>query len=448
MNTPKKDAPALVSAFVESVPTFDQIVEAQALQEYKKRKRKPGLMTSIHMSKNNVDLTKDDLNDLSDLEVIHWFANAQWGSHEVIPCPHCGTIDQHYFCKRQMRWKCTACGNRFSVTSKTVFADHKLSLKTILRMAFEWTAGSSGVPALQMKRGWGGNYVNLFTFGQKLREGLARGYNVGAIAGVQEMDGMDSNGRRGYDKRGNPKDKVASDADAETEQGDKEKKKKSKSPKIPKHLMNPELDKDGQPVKSEEDPKAGLRASRPADRRLMLVMSKRGISAGTGSSTTRVAIALDESGHTVKTFAQKRASAESLMMTDEDPSYAQFAKLFAQHNTVKHSQEYSNGKGVSNNQAESFNRRFRRGIEDIYLNPSDKYLMDYACEIAWRQDVRKMSSSEKLEHLLNKALNVGHSLWWRNYTHGCNRNHEILVEGDRTIATRGKPKGFQALRPR
>ena len=136
------------------------------------------------------------------------------------------------------------------------------------------------------------------------------------------------------------------------------------------------------------------------------------------------------------------------MMTDEDPSYVAFSVLFAEHNTVNHSQEYSNGKGVSNNQAESFNARMRRSVEGIYLNPSHKYLMEYACENAWRQDVRKLNTGQRLEHLFGRALWVGQSHWWRNYTHGENRECELLIEGNRPVATRGKPKGYRARLPR
>lgn len=46
----------------------------------------------------------------------------------------------------------------------------------------------------------------------------------------------------------------------------------------------------------------------------------------------------------------------------------------------------------------------RRSVEGIYLNPSHKYLMEYACENAWRQDVRKLNTGKRLEHLFGKAL--------------------------------------------
>jgi hypothetical protein len=55
-------------------------------------------------------------------------------------------------------------------------------------------------------------------------------------------------------------------------------------------------------------------------------------------------------------MAKKFASAESSVMSDEDPAYYRFSKLFNQHQTINHSKGYGDGEGrVSNDMAESFN---------------------------------------------------------------------------------------------
>lgn len=68
---------------------------------------------------------------------------------------------------------------------------------------------------------------------------------------------------------------------------------------------------------------------------------------------------------------------------------------------------YSDGNGVSNNLAESFNWRMRRSVEGIYLSPSNKYLSSYAAETAWREDTRRLSTGKKLKQLLHAAMGVG-----------------------------------------
>lgn len=387
---------------------------------------------AFHMSKKAVGFGFEDLDQLNPREAVRFLAETMWGSSKTMPCAHCGTVDDHYWTPKELRWKCKCCDKRFSVTSGTVFADHKLPLLKILKIIFSWANGASGKPALQLRRDWNVAYSTAFTLMHKLREGLLRGFNVGVLCGVHEMDGMDVNGRRYKEKRNRPLGGGAAG-----------------KPKIPEHLLKPKVDPDtGEILGPPLPPKFGKTAKQPEDRRLLLVMRQRGVGKGTGAVATRIAVALTESGKTVRAMATQFASVESRIMSDEDPSYAAFSRLFADHQTINHSKGYSAPGGISNNQAESFNWRTRRLMESIYLSPSNKYLADYAAESAWREDTRRMSTGDKLKHLLKVALSVGMSLWWRGYTHGANRKDEFLIEGPQEAKTRGKKKGWRGLPPR
>lgn len=147
-------------------------------------------------------------------------------------------------------------------------------------------------------------------------------------------------------------------------------------------------------------------------------------------------------------MATRFGSAESQFQTDEDPSYSTFKRLFAEHKAVKHSETYNTPEGTNNNQAESFNRRARRAMEEIYLAPSNKYLKDYAAEQAWREDTRKLSTGRRLQHLLRTAMGVGLSLWWRGYTQGKHRLQELLIDGPRDAEGRGRKKGAERRSPK
>lgn len=103
---------------------------------------------------------------------------------------------------------------------------------------------------------------------------------------------------------------------------------------------------------------------------------------------------------------------------------------------------------INNNQAESFNWRMRRSVEGIYLSPSNKCLMNYAAENAWREDMRRLSTGKKTQHILRVALGVGLSRWWRGYTHGQRRTEELLAEGPQEAKTRGKWKGWKPKPPK
>jgi transposase-like protein len=363
-----------------------------------------------------------------------FLAKVRWGSTKEMPCAHCGTIDTHYWSAKEVRWKCKCCGKRFSVTSGTVYAGHKLPLTKILKIVFSWANGASGKPALQLRRDWNVSYPTMFTLLHKLREGLMRGFNTGVLCGVQEMDGMDVNGRRYREKRNRPQ--------AGRPAG---------KPSIPAHLLQQKETVDpetGEIMGPPVPPKHGKAARQHPDRRLMLVMRQRGRTAGKGGAHTRVAIAISENSKTVTSMAMKFASAESVVMSDEDPSYAAFKRLFADHRTINHSKAYSYRDGTNNNQAESFNWRMRRGVEGIYLNPSNRHLLAYASEQAWREDTRRLSTGNKLKHLLTVALNVGESQWWVNYTHGHHRTDELLIEGAQPARGRGKKRGATKRPPR
>jgi transposase-like protein len=384
---------------------------------------------AFHLSTDAVGFGQEDLEQLSEKEAVMFLAETQWGSTTLMPCPHCGTIDTHYWTYAELRWKCKCCDKRFSVTTKTVFADHKLPIKKILKIALSWANGAAGVPALKLRRDWNVAYATVFTLAHKLREGLVRGFNTGLMAGVHEMDGMDINGRRYKEKRNKTRGSSTKGAR-----------------KIPAHLLKPE---DGEePVEQSTPDKSDKRARQHPDRRIMLVFTQRGVSEGKGASATRVAIAVHEAKETVNALATKFGSAESVIMSDEDSSYAEFGGIFAGHKTISHSEAYSDGRGVSNNLAESFNARVRRLAEGTYLSISNKYLSSYAVEGAWRTDTRKLSVGDKLKHLFRCALSVGESLWFRGYTHGHHREFELLVEGARSAPGRGRPPGWRPKAPR
>jgi transposase-like protein len=387
---------------------------------------------AFHLSTKAVDFGSEDLESFTPRRAVMFVAELLWGSTTEMPCAHCGTIDKHYWSAKELRWKCKCCGKRFSVTSGTVFADHKLPLTKILKMVFAWTNGASGKPALQLRRDWHVSYLTAFTMMHKLREGLLRGFNTGVLCGVQEMDGMDVNGRRYREKRNRPQSGATPG-----------------KPAIPQELLKPKADPEtGEIMGPPVPPKFGKTAKQPVDRRLLLVMRQRGVAKGTGAVATRVVIALSESSKTVMGLATRYASVESRIMSDEDTAYASFSRLFTEHATINHSKAYSAPGGVNNNQAESFNWRMRRSVEGIYLSPSNKYLADYAAESAWREDTRRMSTGNKLRHILKTALSVGPSLWWRGYTHGRHRAEELLIEGPQSAKGRGRREGWEPRVPR
>lgn len=239
---------------------------------------------------------------MTDLQVVHCFAKHFWGSTTEMPCPHCGTIDTHYWRVKEKRWKCKCCDKTFSVTSGTVLADHKLPLRKILKVLCVWMNSASGVAAAKLQGDWKMAYGSTFSLLHKARESMSRGFNTGIVCGTHEMDGLDLLGRNHEAKRGKPQ--------VVKPTGKKE---------FPPHLLK-KKETDADFVGPRKPEKFDKTAKQPAGRRIMLSLCQRGVSKGMGSIATFVGIARTETTVAVTTHAHHHASAESHLMSDEDPA--------------------------------------------------------------------------------------------------------------------------------
>lgn len=115
---------------------------------------------------------------------------------------------------------------------------------------------------------------------------------------------------------------------------------------------------------------------------------------------------------------------------------------------MNHSETFSKPGGISNNQAESFNMRVKRGITGVYVGLGNKYLHEYGCEMAWRKDTVDMKASKRIGHLLSVMGRVGVSRFWCGSSHGFHRDHEILVDGTLPAKAHGRRKGWKSRPPR
>jgi hypothetical protein len=59
-----------------------------------------------------------------------------------------------------------------------------------------------------------------------------------------------------------------------------------------------------------------------------------------------------------------------------------------------------------------------------------KYLLDIATEMAWREDVRRLTYGERLHLLLDAIFSTGRSKYWRGYWQGCKRPGELVWSPD------------------
>ena len=132
---------------------------------------------------------------MSDDAVEATFLRLRWPETDGKPvCPDCGCLIC-YACRRpagQLRWRCKACRRDFSITSGTLFAWHKLPLRTDLLAVAAFCNEVKGKSALALSRDLDVQYKTAWVLAHKLREAMAsevKGYKLGGEGKAVEIDG-------------------------------------------------------------------------------------------------------------------------------------------------------------------------------------------------------------------------------------------------------------------
>ncbi|MEO7115599.1 MAG: transposase [Caldimonas sp.] len=384
------------------------------------------------MSKAAVDRSILEFPLWSDYKCVVHLAKIRWGDSRKVTCPHCSSSSEHYWQKTRLRWKCKGCGSTFSVTSQTVFANRRLSLQSILAAVHAWAAGAAGHAALQTRRLIKtGGYNTTFTLQAKLREGLLRLGNTGLISGVVEMDAAHAGGRRASEKRNRPQTFRVSSPEAAMNDALLTSSARSKQKRDEKKKTLAEGGRVGE-----------YGAAHPDARRFVFTARQRSGVKGKGASITRIGVGLAESPEVAESIAEAYiAIPESILSTDSGNAFKRLGKQFRLHLEVNHSETLVGPDGQHNNNAESFTARNDRAEKGVHLNIEEKYTHDYAVEMAFREDHRRMATGAQSDRALHFALNVGLSQFWRGFTHGKHRGYEILYPTDMPARASGPCKG-------
>lgn len=331
-----------------------------------------------------------DIDGMTEARARALFARCRWGSETEQVCPDCGTIDSHYWIKSRKQWRCkdVACGRMFSVTSGTVFADHKLPLRTILHAIHIFVSNVKGISALAMSRHLGVAYSTAFVLVHKIREAVTHAQEQEKkqqLEGLVQVDGAHVSGRI-------RKPRV--------------KKKASKT------QARDRIPKEANPFHP--------------NRRIVMVMRQVSPTPGVGATRTVVQVVRAEDSAIARALAKKYISKTATVMTDEHPAYGDYMARY-KHLTVNHSIEFSTDDGVNNNQAESFFARMRRMVIGQAHRVTPKYMYEYMSEIAWREDNRRappFAQSRDIMKWISRLTPDASS--WKGYWQGKRRQDEVL----------------------
>ncbi len=146
------------------------------------------------LSKSARTLSLAQVLRLSDGEAEMMFRKVRWPETQGEPiCPECGSLGA-YDCRRPNgapRWRCKGCQADFSVTSGTLFASHKRSLRDYLAAIAIFCNEVKGKSALALSRDLGMAYKSAFVLSHKLREAMAsevKALHIGGEGKTVEID--------------------------------------------------------------------------------------------------------------------------------------------------------------------------------------------------------------------------------------------------------------------
>ena len=268
-----------------------------------------------------------------------WFEAARWTNGPL--CPHCGTRE-HYPTKIAGRYRCAGrdCRKDFTVTTKTVMERSHAPLTHWAIAFYLMNSSKKGFSALQLRRALDCQYKTAWFMHHRIMEAMRQG-------------GLDL----------------------------------------------PPMGGEGQIVEADETYFGPVEERIPSKQRGKRPFTKGG-KVGVGGK--RAIVSLVERGGKVRSFHVPRADKatvakivadniahESRLHTDESNLYPAIGKLFASHETVKHSaKEYARG-DVNTNSAEGYFSIFKRGMRGVYQHCSEKHLHRYLAEFDFRYNHRE-----------------------------------------------------------
>jgi hypothetical protein len=288
---------------------------------------------------------------MSDAEAETLFRKVRWPETDGAPvCPKCGGLDAYEFRRPTgaLRLECKACGNEFSITGGTLFASHKLPLRTYLAAIAVFCNEVKGKSMLALSRDLGVSYKCAFVLAHKLREAMAEELRGRVIGGEGKTAEIDSGYFGGYVKPANRADR--------------------------------RLDR-------------RFAANQSGKRKAVVVIRERG-------GNTLPAVFRTE-GQALS-FIRKRIAKGTIVNADESPNWNELHARY-EMKRINHEEAYSMD-GACTNWAEEFFSRMRRGEIGHHHHIAGPYLLRYAQEASWREDNRRESNGDQVQRVSMLAM--------------------------------------------
>lgn len=291
----------------------------------------------------------------------------EWRWHGEPVCPHCGSVNRHYFLKpregvsrtnrgtvtARRQWKCRDCRAKFSVLSNTIMHGTHIPVRTWVFVIFELCASKNGIAAREIERRYKLSPKSAWFMLHRIREAMASGPGVKLFEGVSVAD--------------------------ETWIGGD-----------PKNMHE---DKRPLPLRK--------RGSGKTDKTAVFSI----INVATGEVRSRVVA--DVSGPTLRGAIAEHANlAKTTLHTDSSKSYPVVARDLAGHASVNHSKGEYVRDGVSTNKAENYFSQLKRSIDGTHHHVSVDHLGRYLAEFDFRYSTHRIKDSERVDELMGRVAGM------------------------------------------
>ena len=292
-------------------------------------------------------------------------------------CPHCDHAEKIYFLKTRGIFKCSKCRRQFSVTSGTVFAHHKLPLQDYLAAIAIFTNAVKGISMLQLSRDLDVQYKTAFVLAHKIRESIYKSEGRDALDGQVEIDGA-------Y---------------------------------FLKHVR-PSNHKDNRVDRRKTE-------NQSPNKCCVISIRKRG-EEGEGAKESRAFVVKNENSAMMDHVIRQAIEEHATVHADEGTAYNNLTNYVDAVKRVNHSEMYVDTKtGASVNQAESYFSRLRRSYIGQHHHMSQKYLLEFATEMAFREDTRRWDNGTIYKEITRRCATAPESKFWKGYWQG---NHKPEVQ--------------------
>jgi len=286
----------------------------------------------------------------------------RWHGRPV--CPHCGSIDRHYFLKPRSRlgretstgkltqrrlWKCSQCRKQFSVLTGTVMHGSHIPIRTWLFVAFEFASSKNGISAREIERKYKLHTDTAWTLCHRLREAMRLGPYGALLSGTIVADEVYMGGKP-WNKH---------------QQGRTEKRRPGRKQGGPS----------GIPVFSFLHRESGEVRS--------LVIN----------ATTTAVLGGVLSAHV--------DMPSSTLWTDKAHHYMPIGRQFGSHEFVDHfHREYVKTSGMTTNAIEGYFSQLRRSIDGTHHHVTARYLNRYLDEFDFRYSTCEIGDGDRMERIL------------------------------------------------